>query len=200
MFSNEADIFFEEPSNNPGSPRDFGVLYLLRRDIFLCMGTDPTTRHAIPYAALWPGTMAILAGIDLLAKFYAGSDKINEVGQRFRKFIGKHLGPLSPDDKETVYQLRNSLLHSFGLYSETTKGKKYQFALGQNLGQFISSPDTEVYVIDIRELHRRFESAVLQYQSELQNVTTLQKYFSTLFPKYGAIRIGRSPNRVRGGD
>ena len=154
------------------------------------MGTDPTTQHTIPYAALWPGTMAILAGIDLLAKFYAGSDKINEVGPRFRNFIGKYFGPLSPNDQETVYQLRNSLLHSFGLYSETAKGEKYHFALGQNLGQFISSPGTDVYVIDIRELHRRFETAVLQYQGELDNNSTLQKYFSSLFHKYGAIRIG----------
>jgi len=134
--------------------------------------------------------MAILAGIDLLAKFYAGSDKINEVGPRFRKFIGKYFSPLSPNDQETVYQLRNSLLHSFGLYSETAKGRKYQFALGQDLGNFISSPGTDVYVIDIRELHRRFESAVIQYQSELENDPTLEKYFSTLFAKYGAIRIG----------
>jgi len=52
MFSKEADIFFEQPSNHRKSPGDFGVLYLLRRDIFLCMGTDPTTRHVIPYAAL----------------------------------------------------------------------------------------------------------------------------------------------------
>jgi hypothetical protein len=190
MFSKEADIFFEEPSNDRRSPGVFGVLYRLRRDIFLCMGIHPTTQNAISYAALWPGTMAILAGVDLLAKFYAGSDKINEVGPRFRKFIGKYLGPLSPNDQETVYQLRNSLLHSFGLYSETAKGKKYQFALGQNLGQFISSPEMDVYVIDIRELHRRFETAVLQYQSELESDPTLQKDFSTLFPKYGAIRIG----------
>jgi len=190
MFSKEADMFFEHPSSNRRSPGDFGILYRLRRDIFLCMGTDPNTQHSIPYAALWPGTMAILAGIDLLAKFYAGSDKINEVGQRFRKFIGKYLGSLSPQDQETVYQLRNSLLHSFGLYSETAKGKKYQFALGQDLGQLISSPGTDVYVIDIRELHRRFEGAVSQYQGELENDTALQKYFSTLFPKYGAIRIG----------
>ena len=189
MFSKEADIFFEQPSSNRRSPGDFGILYRLRRDIFLCMGTDPNTQHAIPYAALWPGIMACLAGIDLLAKFYDGCDQINQVGTRFQKFINKYFKPLLPGDQETIYQLRNSLLHSFGLYSETTKGRKYKFVLDQNLGQFISSPDTNVYVIDIRELHWRFESAVSQYQSDLEHDTTLQGYFSAMFPKYGAIRI-----------
>ena len=190
MFSREADIFFEHPSSSRRSPGDFGVLYLLRRDIFLCMGIDPSTQQPIPHATLWPGAMAILAGIDLLAKFYDGSDQTTEVRPRFRKFVGKYFKPLSTSDQETVYQLRNSLLHSFGLYSETRKGQKYHFVLGQNLGQFISSPGTDEYVIDIRELHRRFESAVIQYQSELENDPTLEKYFSTLFAKYGAIRIG----------
>lgn len=190
MFSKDADIFFEHPSSSRRSPGDFGVLNRLRHDIFLCMGIDPSTQQTIPHATLWPGAMAILAGIDLLAKFYDGSDQTTGVGPRFRKFVGKYFKPLSPTDQETVYQLRNSLLHSFGLYSETRKGQKYHFVLGQNLGQFISSPHTDVYVVDIRELHRRFESAVSQYQSELENDTTLQGYFSTLFPKYGAIRIG----------
>ena len=190
MFSKEADIFFEQPSSNRRSPGDFGVLYRLRRDIFLCMGIDPDSLQAIPYAALWPGTMGILAGVDLLAKFYDGSDQINGVGPRFRKFIHEYFRPISPGDADTVYQLRNSLLHSFGLYSETANGKKYQFVLGQDLGRFISSLSRDVYLVDIRELHQRFESAVSQYQNDLENSTTLQGYFATMFPKYGAIRIG----------
>ncbi|MGZ6207686.1 MAG: hypothetical protein ACXWMS_09035 [Syntrophales bacterium] len=154
------------------------------------MGIDPNTLQPIPYAALWPGTMSILAGVDLLAKFYDGSDQINQVGPRFREFVRKYFRPLSPVEADIVYQLRNSLLHSFGLYSETTGGKRYRFKLGQDLGQFISLLGRDIYLVDIRELHRRFESAVSQYQNDLENSTTLQGYFTTMFLKYGAIRIG----------
>jgi hypothetical protein len=100
MFSKDADIFFENPSSSRRSPGDFGVLYRLRRDIFLCMGIDPSTQVAIPHATLWLGAMAILAGIDLLAKFYDGSDQTTGVGPRFRKFICPlHL----QEDKRSTY-------------------------------------------------------------------------------------------------
>jgi hypothetical protein len=134
MFSRQADIFFEQPSSNRRSPGEFGTLYRLRRDIFFCMGTDPSTQHTIPYAALWPGIMAIMAGIDLLAKFYEGCDQINKAGPRFQTFINRYFKPLSPGDQETVHHLRNSLLHSFGLFSEARNGKKYRFVLDQYVG------------------------------------------------------------------
>jgi len=193
MFSPDADIFFQEPQNYRNPPGAYGVLYLLRRDIFQCMGIDPTTKQPIPHSTLWPGAMAILAGIDLLAKYYAGSDEMGKVGERFRSFLDVYFKPIPADDLATIYQLRNSLLHSFGLYSENTyKGitTKYHFILGQNLSQFISAQPSDVYVVDIRELHKRFESAVLLYKNDIERDTILQRNFTKLFPKYGAIIIG----------
>jgi hypothetical protein len=68
--------------------------------------------------------MAICAGIDLLGKFFAGNDTTGKVESRFRKFSQKYFH-LSKKQAITVFQLRNSLLHSFGLYSE--KSKKLTF-------------------------------------------------------------------------
>lgn len=153
------------------------------------MGQDPKTGQQIPHATLWPGAMAILAGIDLLGKFYAGDDQIGQVGKRFCDFIHKYFQPISAGDEDIIYQLRNALLHSFGLYSES-KGKKYRFVLGQNLGHFITAHAGDIYVIDIRELHRQFETAISNYQNDVDTNTKFQTHFTVMFPKYGAIKIG----------
>jgi hypothetical protein len=58
-------IFFRDPHIEPVIPGKMSVLYLLRRDVMHCFD------HNI---VLFPATMTILAGIDLLAKFYAGND------------------------------------------------------------------------------------------------------------------------------
>ena len=62
--SSNIELFFEDPLAPPRPrPTFYGVLYLLRRDIITCFNN----------VAEWPGIMAILAGIDLLGKFYVGS-------------------------------------------------------------------------------------------------------------------------------
>ena len=188
MFSNDANFFFEDPSKYRQPPGNYGVLYLLRRDIAVCMGIAPASQPNCQ-EALWPGAMAILAGVDLLAKFYAGSDESGKVGERFKTFIEKYFQPLSPNDKETVYQLRNSLLHSFGLYSKTLKNQEYRFILDQKCQQFISSPRPDFYLINIRVLYQRFEAAVLKYQTDLTSDIELQKNFSLMFPNYGALQL-----------
>jgi hypothetical protein len=189
MFTVDADIFFEEPHSGRHSPGQFGVLYLLRRDIFRCMGIDPITRNPMNYMALWPGTMAILAGIDLLGKFFAGRDQRGGVGKRFCDYLKEYFQPISTGDGGVIYQLRNALLHSFGLYSED-KGKIYEFVLVQNQSQLIQQVPADTYIVDIRELHRRFEESVCRYKVQLENdKNDLQKNFTAMFPKYGAIRI-----------
>lgn len=108
------DLFFEDPKTPKIKPDDFSVLYLLRRDISQCMGINPNTGCKTDNQAIWPGVMAILSGIDLLGKFYAGSD-VGQVGIRFKSYVEKYFNDIKEEDKETIYQLRNALLHSFGL-------------------------------------------------------------------------------------
>ena len=107
-------LFFEDPTVNRSPPGDYGILYLLRRDITRCMD----------YSILWPAAMAIMAGIDLLAKFETGDDSLGRVAGRFKAFIKQYFA-INTSDAETIYQLRNSLLHSFGLYDPRT-GRRFQ--------------------------------------------------------------------------
>ena len=58
-----------------------------------------------------------MTGMDLLAKFLYG-DKPNKVGERFEKCIREIDDSLKENDLTILFQLRNSLSHSFGLYSK----------------------------------------------------------------------------------
>jgi hypothetical protein len=104
--------FFEDPSRDPQTllkpgQNLFGNLYLLRRDIETAFKQD----------AKWLGVMGIMAGFDLLAKLYAGTDE-NTVTERFEDFVNKYVTNNNSVQTDVIYQLRNSLLHSFGLYSK----------------------------------------------------------------------------------
>ena len=171
MKQEDLDIFFLSPRTDPKSLERMGVLYLLRRDIDLCMGFDPNTGNEkgdIGCRALWPGAMAIMAGVDLLAKFFAGSDE-GSVGTRFRAFLNC-CSDVAAEDSKVVYQLRNSLLHSFGLYSEDKKtGKVYRFFLTETGSNPLVSPKPgNRYDIDLRVLHREFGESgrTLSWQTE----------------------------------
>ncbi len=190
MFSADADLFFWPPRVEIGTRNWFGVLYLLRRDIDLCMGIHPTTGQPVGYRAEWPGAMTMLAGIDLLAKFLAGSDDKGKVGERFCNFLERFFTGISPGDRDVIYQLRNSLLHSFGLYSKGG-GKIYRFFLtGHGSGALVSHTPPEQYNVDLRVLHREFERAVTTYQAELGSDPQLQTNFAAMFGNYGRIYIG----------
>jgi hypothetical protein len=157
------------------------------------MSTEPsqciTTKQI-----LWPATMAILAGIDLLGKFYTGEDG-RRVGQRFTNFVDKYFQPISPDDAKTIYQLRNALLHSFGLYSKSatkTSRKEYYFSLilpeaGPLVRQHLENPD--IYLISIAVLYDKFETAIRDYKKDVENDPVLRNNFSLMYPYYGAISI-----------
>ncbi|MBX3060262.1 MAG: hypothetical protein KF770_27710, partial [Anaerolineae bacterium] len=177
----DVSVFFKDPTIPPTSPGEFSVLYLLRRDISQCI----TTKQI-----LWPATMAILAGIDLLGKFYAGKDG-QGVGQRFTNFVDKYFQPISPDDAQTIYQLRNALLHSFGLYS-ISGTKEYYFSLilpeaGPLVRQHLENPD--MYLISIAGLYDKFETAIRDYKKDVENDPRLQNNFSLMYPYYGAVGI-----------
>lgn len=177
----QIDLFFRDPAVSPPQAGRFSVLYLLRRDIKQCVDSGQI---------LWPATMAILAGIDLLGKFHAGQDGPG-VGGRFRRFISDYFACLSSEDAEIIYQLRNALLHSFGLYAES-KGKKYHFTLVyQDIGKLIQTHPQhgDSYLLSITSLYRQFETAIDRYHAQLATDTELKSKFKAMFPRYGAIRV-----------
>jgi len=190
----DINAFFMNPSTAPVRPGTFSQLYLLRRDISTCFGIDPTTGQLLPTEALWPGVMAICAGIDLLGKFLAGNDARGRVGPRFRTFLTTYFG-ISENDAETIYQLRNSLLHSFGLYSEVTDRagnvrRVYIFILAREGGALITALRGDTYLIDIETLRTEFENAITSYETQLRADATLQTGFANMFPKHRGLRIG----------
>jgi hypothetical protein len=189
MFSTDADLFFSPPRTALSIPGWFGVLYLLRRDIDLCMGVNPATGDAVSDTALWPGTMAVLAGIDLLAKFFAGSDDLGKVGDRFRSFLEHFFSTTKPVDRDVIYHLRNSLLHSFGLYSKDKNNVYHFFLTATGNGQLVSQKPPDEYYVDLRILHREFEKAVEAYRTELDRDLGLQAHFTAMFGNYGRIYI-----------
>ncbi|HEX4055425.1 MAG TPA: hypothetical protein VHX86_14265 [Tepidisphaeraceae bacterium] len=205
-YADDESLFLMHPHTEKKPPGLFGILYLLRRDILICMGLNPNDGTEIisagpdtPSAPLWPGAMAVMAGVDLVAKFLEGKDNTS-VGYRFRKFLEQCFKLASQSDREIIYQLRNSLLHSFGLYSEDSTGRIYRFSLRQD-GPLITSPtnpsdSTDRYVINIRRLHQDFEKAVVEYQTQLRTgpqANELQRNFARMFPNYGVIEIGPLP-------
>jgi hypothetical protein len=179
MNPRDESLFFTDPQVEPSIPGDFSTLYLLRRDAKSCL------EHGIQ----WPGAMCVMAGIDLLGKFLDGSDSVARSGERFRTFAGKYLH-LSASDPEALYQLRNALLHSFGLFS-ATKTRNYQFQLRAegNRVPIVEHLAKGIVKIDLLSLHHVFEAAVSEYQNDLRGQTKLQKSFDGMFPRFGKIPI-----------
>ena len=197
MFSKKADMFFCNPSQKPSDiPGTFSILYLLRRDILQCLGFDPNTGTMNKEPILWPGGMAIFAGIDLLAKFFTGNDDFGKVRKRFIDFIAEYFQPLTKERQETIYQLRNALIHSFGLYSKDNKERPYHFVLTAERSKrsplvLHTPPDT--YQIDLLSLHQQFEDALKNYAVDLNKSRNLQDNFLRMFPNYGSVAILRNP-------
>lgn len=188
MFPQLVALFFEDPRCYRSPPGQFGILYLLRRDINICLGAEGGMANRSSRKIQWPGAMAIFAGSDLLAKFLAGEDG-PRVSNRFREFVRRYFH-LSALDCEVIYQLRNSLLHSFGLYSQS-KVAVYRFRLEACGGRpLVRQLGPEIYCADVITLHECFEQAVGEYQQDLLADQGLQQNFMAMFPNYGAITIG----------
>ena len=204
---NKVDWFFTSPKTLPDTITHKSTLYLLRRDIDTCFGIDPNTgiqfnpidkkTHMKIYCkAIWPGTMAILAGIDLLGKFLTGHDCSGNkcdmpVKQRFIKFSERYL-EIAENEAALLYQLRNSLLHSFGLYSEVVKNnvkRCYNFKLSQGYKHFIKHIGDDFYQIDVNILRKIFCMAIEKYEKELKenscvDFEELHQNFDKMHPKH----------------
>jgi hypothetical protein len=190
------ELFFQDPeAHHPTyrTPKPYGVLHLLRRDIIKCSGKDPETGEKYPISALWPQAMAVLAGIDLLGKFYYGSDSTGAIGKRFKRFIVEN-SDISREEAEIIWQLRNSLLHSFGLYSKDRRGKIYRFTVSNVGAELISYGEDDRYIVDLQTLKSLFVEAVEKYRKGLSKDPCLQKKFNIMFKNYGAVGIGPIQN------
>lgn len=201
--------FFKSPRVSPLKGELHSQLYLLRRDIDTCFGTNPNTgyqlnpidkvtHNKIYCKAIWPGAMCILAGIDLLGKFLTGSDKSfgsrEDSGKwRFENFAKRYID-VSDSESSILYQLRNSLLHSFGLYSEEVDKKgnvktTYNFIVSQGFPYFIKHIENDYFQVDVQILREKFSMAIDKYEKDLkdnsrEDFEELNQNFIKMYPKH----------------
>ena len=107
IIEEQIELFFFDPLKIQ-KPNKYGVLHLLRRDIYSCLGYSFEPLKKERESIIWPAAMTIFAGIDLLAKFYDGDD-LGSVGTRFKKYCKEYI---EKDNAEIIWKLRNSMLHS----------------------------------------------------------------------------------------
>lgn len=182
----DKDFFFQY-DKDPSGKTIFSNLGLLRRDIYTCFNINPNDLTSeLGSQALWPGTMGILAGIDLLAKFYSGDDAFDKSRPRFINYVEKFI---DSKFKEELYQLRNALLHSFGLYSTDKNGRVYKFKLTQDSNFLIKPTSTaDKYCVSVKILHEKFEESIPNFQRLYPKLDSYKK-FDEFFKKYGTTEI-----------
>lgn len=175
----QIDLFFRDPSEGPMVPGNNNTLYLLRRDVNDCI---------LEKRYLFLGVMGVLAGVDLLAKFLTGQEGPG-VGDRFKQFLREYFSPLDPGDDETLYQFRNSLLHSFGLYSCTRNGREFHFRVSSPPTRLLQDAGQDTFLVGVEPLQERFEKAVARFSKDILTRQTLMDNFVIMFPKYGSIHV-----------
>lgn len=176
---NQIEFFFRDPAEAPVRPGDNSTLYLLRRDINDCI---PQNR------CQFLGVMGILAGVDLLAKFLSGQDG-DGVSSRFKRFLRDYFTPLNLGEDDTLYQLRNSLLHSFGLYSHSRNGRAFHFRVASPGTDLLEEAGQDNFLVGVVPLHNRFETAVSRFGYDVRTQNELKDNFDLMFPKYGSIHV-----------
>lgn len=182
------EAFFEYIEDISGIT-NYSNLLLLRRDIYTCFGINPNNRtELIGFKAIWPGMMTIMAGIDLLAKLHSGEDSTSNSSKRFKEFVKTYFDD-NNDYSEEIYQLRNSMLHSFGLFGQDKKSNEFKFQLSDNLNSFVKKMEEEnSYCVSYSTLHERFEKAIKKLKADLDNLTDKSKQLALLI-KYGWTEI-----------
>lgn len=170
--------FFADPAVEPAIPGRVSVLHLLRRDVRGCMEGNQF---------LFPATMAVFAGVDLLAKFYAGEDQ-SGVGQRFTRFVAAYFQPISAQDASILWLVRNALMHSFGL---RVNGHALNLVSHMPflIGRDRNNPNT--VLVSTHGLYACFERAVERYRQDVLARPELQRGFEDMHEKYGFITMGK---------
>jgi hypothetical protein len=196
----QIDFFFASPlPMQTGSP--LSTLHLNRREVQDCLIGDVIAEEAVvadprERRRLFAAVMVIAAGVDLLGKFYAGSDKSGGkggVGDRIVEFAEKFVFTGKPSAREFAevlyYGCRNPMLHSFTLHND-----RFRITLTNELRTGAiwraTAPDGSIsYVVSVEGLYTAYVAAIHRYEAVLRSDTDLQAKFSAMFPNYGSIGV-----------
>jgi hypothetical protein len=194
----QIDFFFAPPL-----PQQVGMaspLHLLRRELQLCLVGEVISEDVFVSDPrrnrVFASGMVIMAGIDLLAKFYAGSDQPGEVGARFTAFASRFIFPAHPEAttfSSVLYELRNPLVHSFTLNS---KKRTVILVTGERRGRGVvrpvtsdEIPDPQYVVVSLDDLFVAFIRAITAYEVSLRDSASLRGNFERMFVEYGGMRV-----------
>ncbi len=199
MTRNEKVAFFFKP---PAPIKELGTLsslFMLRCEVQDCLigkviDEDAVINEAMQHGEhrLFATLMVVMAGVDLLAKFYAGSDDIGGVGARFKGFAARYMFPNAADparSAEILYQgIRNPLLHSFTLYDQNLEiwlvNRQPDFDIFEN-------PEKPGHVfISIEGVYQAFVRGLRAYHAELVNSADLLGKFESKYENYGSTGFG----------
>ena len=195
----QIDFFFAPPLPMQGGSSK-STLHLNRREAQDCLLGDVIAEDHVAADPrshrLFATTMVIAAGIDLLGKFYAGSDKSGGpggVGDRIVEFAERFMftgQPSAHDLSEVLYYgCRNPMLHSFTLHNS-----RFRITLTNELSSGAiwraTAPDGSVsYVVSVRGLYNAYVNAIGRYEAALRGDSKLRANFSAMFPAYAAIGV-----------
>ena len=207
--SDKLDLFFKKPTisfgragivdTNPdftgSAGKLYSTLYLLRRDVKRCFkASEPI---------YWPSTMAVFAGIDLLAKLSTGTD-VGPIGTKFQNFVQQFM---SLGDSLKMWPLRNSLMHSFGVdFHEpvSTTGSDSsprRFRLnaidvppGGTYSTLFAIVTADVVEVNIKQIREAFEMRINTYECVIRSTISEQtSHFEPMYDKYGWICESPAP-------
>jgi hypothetical protein len=119
-------------------------------------------------------------------KYDAGTLDAQGVGVRFKSFLGKYWG-LDSTNQEIIWQLRNSLCHSFALFSTDWNGKEYKFELSESAPNLIVHSGNNNYQIGLDKLLEHFFTGISNYEKIVNTDDQHKDNLISVFSKIGLI-------------
>jgi hypothetical protein len=203
MTLDEKIAFYFKPPAPIKELGTFSSLFMLRREAQDCLIGKVVDEDAVIEEAmrgehrLFATLMVVMAGVDLLAKLYAGSDDLGGVGTRIKSFAARYRFQNAADparSAEILYQgIRNPLLHSFTLYD-----RKLEIWLINRQPQFdiFENPEKPGHVlVSIEGVYLAFVRGLRAYHAELVNSADLLVKFESMYEKYGSTGFGAMPGQ-----
>lgn len=151
------EAFFRDPEEDPRETYN-SPIYLLRRDINICLNSSK--------AAIWPATLLIFVGFDILASCY--SEKRNN-GEQFKDFC-KEILNIDETKSTGLYSFRNALTHDYGLTDVTPSS-----GIKSKIMVTYKDIDTELIEFDKDSVDYRISAYILKKEFE-RGLEEIQKW------------------------
>jgi hypothetical protein len=194
-FEEAFELFFEPPSVDRGDGW-VSPLCLCRQELQDCFVGEIVGEDRIldyPKHRLFASAMVALSGIELMARMIPPPQGSGGSGKLFLAFLASYSRlagmALSEQQARLLLDLRNSLSHTFGLYSVDDKGAHQQLFVfsTDNPQEFVRQREEGGYEICVELLVRLLVRTVDAFQRHLLQTPHLHPHFMMGFHKYGRL-------------